>query len=98
MARLIDRKDKEQAQVVQQADTTRQVNSTRKKEQKISAKDRKNIKINPDDMLLLDTIAHNFFETKLKQYELINLLLEHWVDTKLEPRQQKILKDLLKNR
>ncbi|EAD4793804.1 replication and copy control-associated protein, partial [Listeria monocytogenes] len=26
------------------------------------------------------------------------LLLENWVDTKLEPRQQKILKDLLKNR
>ncbi|EAC3742263.1 replication and copy control-associated protein, partial [Listeria monocytogenes] len=24
--------------------------------------------------------------------------LENWVDTKLEPRQQKILKDLLKNR
>ncbi|EAD4760566.1 replication and copy control-associated protein, partial [Listeria monocytogenes] len=23
---------------------------------------------------------------------------ENWVDTKLEPRQQKILKDLLKNR
>lgn len=34
MARLIDRKDKEQAQVVQEADTTRQVISTRKNKKK----------------------------------------------------------------
>ncbi|EDJ9854152.1 replication and copy control-associated protein [Listeria monocytogenes] len=98
MARLIDRKDKEQAQVKTQADTSRKVNTKSNSEKKVNAKDRKNIKVNPDDMLLIDTIANNFFETKLKHYELVNLLLENWVDTKLEPRQQKILKDLFKNR
>ncbi|EAD4561974.1 replication and copy control-associated protein, partial [Listeria monocytogenes] len=44
MARLIDRKDKEQAQVKTQADTSRKVNTKSNSEKKVNAKDRKNIK------------------------------------------------------
>lgn len=97
MARLIDRKDKETPKIEQVADTTRNIPQREKKQSaSFSAKDRKNIKVNPDTMTKLEVIANNFFDKKIKQYELQDILVDYYIQNALETRQQKILRDLLK--
>lgn len=99
MARLLDREDKQPPKISELADTKRNVGSeknTKSNKEKFTASDRKNIKVNPDTMLKLEVVANNFFDRKMKQYELQDILVNFYIENALESRQQKILKDLLK--
>lgn len=88
---LIDRNIPQGATIGQEADTKRKVETPKKGTKKISAADRKNIKVSPQTFDLIKTIATM---KSYKNYEFIDVALESYIKNNLTEREQRILKNL----
>ncbi|PEB19747.1 hypothetical protein COO08_05405 [Bacillus toyonensis] len=69
-----------------------QDNPTSKKKHSLSAADRKNIKVSPDT---LDKIKAICTMKDMKNYELIDVMLDNYIDNKLNSIEQDNLNDIM---
>lgn len=69
-----------------------QDNPITKKKNSLSAADRKNIKVSPETLNKIKTICTI---KDMKNYELIDEMLDYYIDNKLNSNEQKNLNDLI---
>ncbi|MEW9139138.1 hypothetical protein [Bacillus wiedmannii] len=69
-----------------------QGNSVTKKKNTLSAADRKNIKVSPETLNKIKAICTM---KDIKNYELIDEMLDYYIDNKLNSNEQKNLNDLI---
>lgn len=88
---LIDRNVPKGAIPDQEADTQRNADFPKKEKKKLSANDRKNIKVSPESFDLIKTISTM---KSYKNYEFIDIAVESYIKNNLTEREQRILRNL----
>lgn len=95
MAKLINRNEPQKPIIQESANTERTVvNNKNTAKQKLDPKDRKNIKVSPSSFALLKTVST--LQSK-KNYELIDEMIEYYVENNLTEREQRMLKNIIAN-
>ena len=72
-----------------------QDNSVTKKKNSLSAADRKNIKVSPETLNKIKTICTI---KDMKNYELIDEILDYYITNKLNAHEQNILNDIVSDK
>lgn len=88
---LIDRNVPKGAIPDQEADTQRNADFPKKEKKKLSANDRKNIKVSPESFDLIKTISTM---KSYKNYEFIDIAVKSYIKNNLTEREQRILRNL----
>jgi len=85
---LIDRPEKKAPTVKESASVDRDLILKKKT---LSAVERKNIKVSPESLELIKTLS---LMQSVKHYEMVDELLEHYINTKMTDREKRMIKNI----
>ncbi|MFS7424515.1 hypothetical protein AB6878_17065 [Carnobacterium maltaromaticum] len=86
---LIDRPAKDTPKVNDSADTNREILP---KKVKLSASERKNVKVSPETLEIIKTLS---LMQSVKHYEFIDTAINFYIEEKLTDREKRMLKNII---